>query len=361
MKINSVINPKSNFLNFIFFLIMIFFFSISTKANEYEDYIKIGFQKEKLDLIYFDYLSVIDAIVNVEGIILDLEEGSINKEEAKVKGTKIIKETKELILEATNTLNNLEPLILSESLKNYENLYQEYTSYLKNEVGPAMNDEINVYENTFLNALMGEFEEPLIRYLNSLDRIIISILSENKLLGLENSILEDDNPQKSKVELYLSSNIYMIDFLEGMIYLFESSFASTDNAPSKDELVDFFSSLEISLADSVNNSEIALSKGLENLRLYKEDIISTEMTEQEIAWSNEVSLIFDETFEREQEIIKIMKIVAENFTLESISKNENALNDLLVNYTELEYYFALRKELAKKEANVLQKLQKINK
>ena len=100
-------------------------------------------------------------------------------------------------------------------------------------------------------------------------------------------------------------------------------------------------------------------KGLENLRLYKEDIRNTEMTEQEIAWFNEVSLIFDEAFTREQEIIKIMKIIAEIFTLESISKNENALNDLLVNFQEIEYYFKLREELAKREANVLQKLQEL--
>ena len=96
-------------------------------------------------------------------------------------------------------------------------------------------------------------------------------------------------------------------------------------------------------------------------RLYKEDIMNTEMTEQEIAWSNEVSLIFDEAFEREQGIIKIMKIIGEIFTLESFSNNENALNDLLVNFQEIEYYFTLREELAKKEANVLQKLQEINK
>ena len=361
MKINSVTNPKSNFLNFIFFLIIIFFFSISTKANEYEDYIKIGFQKEKLDLIYFDYLSVIDAVTKLEEIIMGLEEGSINKEEAKVEGTKVIKETKKLILEATNTLNNLEPLILSESMKDYENLYEKFRNYLKTEIRPSMIDEINLYEATFINALKGEFEEPLIRYLKSLDRLIISISSENKLLELEISISEDDSPSKNKVELILSSNIFLIDFLEGLIYLFESLTASSGNSPTKDELADFFSRLEISFANSISNSEIVLSKGLENLRLYKEDIMDTEMTEQEIAWSNEVSLIFDEAFEREQGIIKIMKIIGEIFTLESFSNNENALNDLLVNFQEIEYYFTLREELAKREANVLQKLQEINK
>ena len=46
MKINYVINPKYNFLNTCYFLIIILFFSISPKANEYEDFIKCGSEEQ---------------------------------------------------------------------------------------------------------------------------------------------------------------------------------------------------------------------------------------------------------------------------------------------------------------------------
>ena len=359
MKINYVINPKYNFLNTCYFLIIILFFSISAKANEYEDFVKIGAHKEKLVSIYSDYLSVIDASTLVEEIITGLEEGSANKKEAMVEGTKLIKETKKLILETTNTLNNLEPLILSEDMKDYENLYEEFTSFLKNEIKPTMTDEINLYETAFLNALKGEFEEPLTRYLNSLERIIVAVFSENKLLELEISILENDNPGKNKTQLVLLSNTYIVDLLEGFTYIFTNLYASADNAASGDELLDFFSKLEISFAESINNSEITLSKGLENLRLLKADIQNNDMTDQERAWANEVSLLFEEAFTIEQEVIKSMKKNADIFTIENLSENDNALNDLLVSFDELYYYSILREELAIKEANVLQKMQEL--
>jgi len=54
MQINYVIKSKCNFLNTCYFLIIILFFSISTKANEYEDFVKIGVHKEKLVSIYSD-------------------------------------------------------------------------------------------------------------------------------------------------------------------------------------------------------------------------------------------------------------------------------------------------------------------
>ena len=358
MKINYVINPKYNFLNTCYFLIIILFFSVSAKANEYEDFVKIGVHKEKLVSIYSDYLSVMDASTLVEEIITGLEEGS-NKKEAMVEGTKLIKETKKLILETTNTLNNLEPLILSEDMKDYENLYEKFTSFLKNEIRPTMTDEINLYEAAFLNALKGEFEEPLTRYLNSLERIIVAVFSENKLLELEISILENDNPSKNKTQLILLSNTYILDLLEGFTYIFTNLYASADNAASGDELLDFFSKLEISFAESINNSEIALSKGLENLKLFNEDMQKNELTEQEQVWVSEVYLVLDEAFTIEQEVIKSMKKSAEIFTIENLSENDNAVNDLLVSFDELYYYSILREELAIKEANVLQKMQEL--
>lgn len=359
MKINYSINPKYNFLNTCYFLIIILFFSISTKANEYEDFVKIGTHKEKLVSIYSDYLSVMDASAFVEEIITGLEEGSVNKKEAMVEGTKLIKETKKLILETTNRLNNLEPLILSEDMKDYENLYKDFTSFLKNEIKPLMSNEINLYETAFLNALKGEFEEPLIRYLNSLERIIVAVGSENKLLALEISMLEADNPAKNKTQLFLSSNTYIVDLLEGFKYIFINLYSSADNAASGDELLDFFSKLEISFAESINNSEIALSKGLENLKLLNKDMQKNELTEQEQVWVNEVYLVLDEAFTIEREVIKSMKKSAEIFTIENLSGNDNAVNDLLVSFDELYYYSILREELAIKEANVLQKMQEL--
>ncbi len=302
---------------------------------------------------------MIDASSLVEEIITGLEEGSVNKKEAMVEGTKLIKEKKKLILETTNTLNNLEPLILSEDMKDYENLYKEFTSFLKNEIKPTMTDEINLYETAFLNAIKGEFEEPIRRYLNSLERIIVAVFSENKLLELEISILENDNPAKNKTQLILLSNTYILDLLEGFKYIFTNFYTSPDNAASGDELLDFFSKLEISFAESINNSEITLSKGLENLRLLKADVQNSEMTEQEQAWANEVYLLYDEAFTIEQEVIKSMKKNADIFTIENLSENDNALNDLLVSFDELYYYSILREELTIKEAKVLQKMQEL--
>ena len=359
MNLNPVINSKSNFLNTIYLLIIIFFFSISIKANEYDDFVKIGFQKEKLSLIYSDYLRVIDAVTNLEEIITGLEEGSVNKKDAMVEGTKLIKETQNLILDTTTRLNNLDPLILSESMKDYENLYQEFTNFLKNEIRPAMNNEINLYESSFLNALKGEFEDPITRYLNSLDRIIIAVSSENKLLELEINITDDLSPSKSKAQLVLSSNVFILHFLEAFMYIFENFYAASDNVASGDELLDYFSKLEISFANSINNSEIFFSEGLENMRLFKKDMEDSKLTEQELAWANEVYLIYDEGFAIEQEVINSMKNNAKNFTIKNLSENDNALNELLAGFDELYYYSTLREEVAIKEANALQKMQEL--
>ena len=262
-------------------------------------------------------------------------------------------------MNTTNRLNNLDPLILSESMKDYENLYQEFTSFLKNEIRPTMNNEINLYETSFLNALKGEFEDPLIRYLNSLDRIIIAVSSENKLLELEINITDDDSPAKSKAQLILSSNVFILHFLEAFTYIFENFYAASDNAASEEELLDYFSKLEISFANSINNSEIFFSEGLENIRLFKKDMEDSELTEQELAWANEVYLIYDEGFAIEQEVINSMKNNAKNFTINNLSENDNALNELLAGFDELYFYSTLREEVAIKEANALQKMQEL--
>ena len=104
-----------------------------------------------------------------------------------------------------------------------------------------------------------DFEDPIIRYLNSLDRIIVAVSSENKLLELEISVTEDDSPSKNRTQLILLSNIYILDLLEAFMYIFENLYASSDNADSADELLDYFSKLETSFADTINNSEITFS------------------------------------------------------------------------------------------------------
>ena len=85
----------------------------------------------------------------------------------------------------------------------------------------------------------------------------------------------------------------------------------------------------------------------------------TELTEQELAWANEVYLIYDDAFTIEQEVIKSMKKNAKIFTIKNLSENDNAINELLASFDELYYYSILREEVAMKEAKALKKLQEL--
>ena len=74
MNIKYINLTKINCIIFYYIFIFLIFFTISTKANEYEDFGKIGLHKERLGLFYTNYLSVIDTVYLVDDIIVALEE-----------------------------------------------------------------------------------------------------------------------------------------------------------------------------------------------------------------------------------------------------------------------------------------------
>ena len=345
------------FIKFYLFAV-IFFFNNPIYANQYEDFKKIGDYKEKLTYIYRDYLSVIDISAQIDEIITNLEADTINKKEAMTEGTKIIQELKTLMFNTTNSLNNLKPLVLSEEYKETESLYNKFITFLRNEIEPTMAKEVDVYETAFLNALNGQFEDPVSRYLSSLDRIKVVVGSENKLLEIEANTYEDDNPKKNISQLYLSSNIYVLEFLDAFIYIFKSFYLS-ESIDDTDELIKFFLNLETSLTNSIVNSEIALEKGLENLRNYKELYSNEEYDEQTQKWIDEVLNLIDEGFSIERQVIQTMKSSAESFTMENFAENDNALDEILDDFNALYYYSYLREELSIKEASALQKMQEL--
>ncbi len=351
-------NYKNIFFIKFYFFAVIFLFNTPVNANEYEDYAKIGDYKEKLTYIYRDYLSVIDISGQIDNIITNLEEDTINKKEAMTEGTKIVQELKTLMLNTTNSLNNLKPLELSEENKDTESLYNEFINFLRDEIEPTMTKEIDVYEKAFLNALNGQFEDPMSRYLSTFDRLKIVIGSEIKLLGIEADSYEDDNPKKNITQLYLYSNMYILEFLDAFIYILNSFYLSESNDDT-DELSKFFSNLETSFTNTIGNSEIALEKGLENLRNYKEMYSKEEYDEQTQKWVDEVLKLMDEGFSIEKEVIQTMKSSSESFTMENLAENENALNDILDDFNALDYYSYLREELAIKEADALKRMQEL--
>ena len=349
-----------NFLLIFISFTIVFILNFSAKSNDFEDWTKIGTYKEKLTYIYSDYLSVIDISTQIDEIIIGLEENTIDKKEAMTEGLGIINELKKLISDTTVSLNNLEPLVLSSENKVTENLYREFVNFLKNEIEPTMSNEVNMYETAFLNALIGEFEDPLTRYIESFDRIKLVISSENKLLKLNMNSYEDDEPTKNKTKLIYISNIYIIDYLDAFVYLFKSSLRPEDENISAEELLEFFSNTNTILTKSINEAEREYIKGIKNLENFKKIYTNQEFNEQTQIWVDEVLNLMDEAFAIEKEVINSLKKSMQYFTLNNFAENENVFNDILESFNEIYYYSILREELSVKESNALKKMEALN-
>lgn len=360
MNIKYINLTKINCIIFYYIFIFLIFFTISTKANEYEDFGKIGLHKERLGLFYTNYLSVIDTVYLVDDIIVALEENTINKKEAMTEGTKIIKQMRNTVSDTTNQLNNFEKLELSSEFKQIEELYKEFRNHLIYKVEPLMNEEINIIEKIFLNALKGNFEDPLKRYMSQIKRIGILIESENEVLKLDIVSHEENSPAGSRSELYLNSNIFCLDLLNAFVYMFETLYILPEGSRSSDEVLDYFNNLEIDFNELIIKSENSLKEGLDSVDLLSKEFLNTaDLTEDEKLWANNVILVMKEGFAIEEEVINNMKKNSFNFSVQNLLENDNAVNDLLDGFNELYYYSVLREEIQIKEATALQKMQQL--
>ena len=346
---------QSNYFSFCIFLSIIFFsFFLTTfaKADEMADLKKIGFQKEKVDKIYTQLLSVLDATGLIEDIITELEEGTINKKKAMTQGMQIIEKTKVSIEDVSKKLDNLEPLVLSSpDLQDLAKSYDAINIFLQNNVLPIMKEEIFTSEQAFLSALKGDFGNFLERWTKSLNKAIILLDGENEFLKISISSIDKNHPNTGMYQAVIEGNDFAKELLLGVQYLVNNLESNNEN------LKIYLSQLEITLGEILERSELALKKSEKDQIDMVASYENTELTEEEKDLLNRAFAAFEESRFIEVELLNSMKNLTKDFTYDNYIENENFLNDLLDGFNEISYYSTLREEAQIKQARILQSIE----
>jgi hypothetical protein len=233
-------------------------------------------------------------------------------------------------------------------MKDMENVYTEVQVFLKNKVEPTIKEIVLSSEEVFYNALKGNFDLPAIRWAETLRKTVILVEGENEFLKISIASLDENHPKVGIIQSTIESNNFAVSLVSTLMFIIKNPEASDK------DLLEYFSKLEIALAENIKKSESSLSKTQLDILNMEAEIEKVEASDAEKDIFYKMIKIFEESLAIEQELLRGMKKNAKTYTYKNFIESDDLLSQLLNGFDEMSYYATLREEVEIKSAQLLQ-------
>jgi len=200
-----------------FYTSLIFIFFSSANSDEMEDLNSYAQNIQNISFLYqdimyvYDIYSEIDTKVEEYRINMISKSSFINQTEQLLKQINIKNIENEKLFRTFPSKINLK----TSSMQNFENTYSETYDFLKYDVLPTIKKDLLFYEQMVGAAKNGNFDLADELFFKSMDNGINMLNGENKLLYIQNSTTDPNNPR-------YDMNNAMIEMNNSFIYFYRA-------------------------------------------------------------------------------------------------------------------------------------------
>jgi len=200
-----------------FYTSLIFIFFSSANSDEMEDLNSYAQNIQNISFLYqdimyvYDIYSEIDTKVEEYRINMISKSSFINQTEQLLKQINIKNIENEKLFRTFPSKINLK----TSSMQNFENTYSETYDFLKYDVLPTIKKDLLFYEQMVGAAKNGNFDLADEPFFKSMDNGINMLNGENKLLYIQNSTTDPNNPR-------YDMNNAMIEMNNSFIYFYRA-------------------------------------------------------------------------------------------------------------------------------------------
>ena len=328
------------------FVSILFLYSSSANSDEMGDLITYSKNIQNLSILYQEIMYIYDYYAEIDIKVDEYRENLISK-------SSFINQTNELLnqintknIENEKSFRKLSSKInlQTSSMQSFEGTYSDTYDFIKYEVLPTIEKDLIFYEQMVQAAKIGNFDLADKIFFKSMDNGINMLKGENKLLFIQNTTTDSNNPR-------YDMNNAMIEINNSFIYFYSGMKSFVDGAQ-----IDYNQEIFNSVNNSFNfilNSE---KKSMNFFNQTKSQLLDYGYNEYaEII--DEMQRVFDLWINSEKEFILELDYIYSKYDFNSFSNlSTNEIENLMHEFEEDSLAFTIYVENRFRYSNQLQEL-----